>query len=296
MSQLPKADFSIVIDFDKNSPNPSRVFRSMTMLIEAFEQLDKDLAKHIDNNIETVLLLEDIEKGSIRTWLLNQIKKVPDSAIEELSWKKMLGHYLLRGKYILLNALEGKLTISDNAREIEVIEMELKKAANDTGVDQLPTYVPVNRKVIINNIDRISKSLKPLSETDKFRYESEYGSASFEVGFSVDIEKMEDLITNEKIESESKMILKVKKPDYLGESKWEFKHGQKSIYARISDVEWLSRFQNREEDVRPQDSLVCEVKITVKYDQSYEVISEAYEVTKVIKVNERPGSQIQLGI
>jgi len=282
-----KNDFSIIIDFDKNSPNPSRIFKSMASLIETFEQFDNDLVKHINNKIETVLILEDVEKGSLKTILANALRKVPDDAIKDLDYKKIIGHYLLKAKYIVLNVLEGKTLLTD-ATEIDLIEMELEKAANETEINLIPTYVPINKKTIIKNIDNINTSLDILSEKDKVSYQSEFGNASFNLELEIDVESMEDMITEEEIVSNSKMILKVKKPDYLGDSKWSFKHGTGTISARIIDLEWLKEFQNRKIDVRPQDSLVCMVKITVKYDYNYEVLSTSYEITKVIKINPRP--------
>lgn len=282
-----KNDFSIIIDFDKNSPNPSRIFKSMASLIETFEQFDNDLVKHINNKIETVLILEDVEKGSLKTILANALRKVPDNAIKDLDYKKIIGHYLLKAKYIVLNVLEGKTLLTD-ATEIDLIEMELEKAANETEINLIPTYVPINKKTIIKNIDNINTSLDILSEKDKVSYQSEFGNASFNLELEIDVESMEDMITEEEIVSNSKMILKVKKPDYLGDSKWSFKHGTGTISARIVDLEWLKEFQNRKIDVRPQDSLVCMVKITVKYDYNYEVLSTSYEITKVIKINPRP--------
>ena len=282
-----KNDFSITIDFDKKSPNPSRVFKSMASLIEVFEQFDKDLVKHIDNKIETVLILEDIQKGSLKTILANALRKIPDDSIKDLDYKKIIGHYLLKAKYIVLNALDGKTLLTDGT-EIDYIEMELKKTANEIEIDKIPTYVPINKKTIIKNIDNINKSLDILSDTDKVSYQSEFGNASFNLELEIDVESMEDLITEEEIVSNSKMILKVKKPDYLGDSKWSFKHGTGTISAKITDLEWLKEFQNRKIDVRPQDSLVCLVKITVKYDYNYELISTSHEVTKVIKINPRP--------
>ena len=46
-----ESDFNIIIDFDKKSANPSRVFESMALLIKSFEQLDNDLVKHLDNKV-----------------------------------------------------------------------------------------------------------------------------------------------------------------------------------------------------------------------------------------------------
>ena len=36
------------------------------------------------------------------------------------------------------------------------------------------------------------------------------------------------------------MILAVKKPDYLGTSKWELRFGKRAIAAKIEDEGWLS--------------------------------------------------------
>lgn len=280
-------DFSITIDFDKNSPNPSRVFKSMASIIETFEKLDSDLVRHIDNKIETIMLLEDIEKGSLRAFFENILKKLPDDAIKDLDWKKVIGHYLLKAKYIYLNKTEGSARITDG-KDIDSIEMELKQAAHETGVDQIPTYVPMTKKAIIKNIDNISKSLESLNKNDKVYYDSEYGRATFNLDLSIDLEKMEDLITGEIYESVTPMILKVKKPDYLGDSMWEFKHGSKTISAKITHTKWLRDFQDRNVDVRPQDSLVCNVKTINKYDFSYELLSVSYEVVEVLRINPRP--------
>ena len=261
----------------------------MSDLIESFEVFDKSLVKQIDTRIEPILTLEDIEKGSLKTILATVLKKVPDNAINDLDYKKIIGHYLVKAKYIILNHLEGKVEITD-AKEIETIELELQKTAKETGVESIPTYAPVGRRSLIRHIERFNSSLEHLSSQDKVYYESEYGKASFNMELSFDADAIEDLITNETIESNSKMILKVKKPDYLGDSKWEFKHGNRTVSAKITDSEWLRSFQNRGVDVRPQDSLVCEVKTTAKYDHDYELITNNYEITKVIKINPRPNS------
>jgi hypothetical protein len=47
--------------------------------------------------------------------------------------------------------------------------------------------------------------------------------AEFNLTFNLALESIEDLIAKETLSSESEMLLKVKKPDYLGESIWDFK-------------------------------------------------------------------------
>jgi hypothetical protein len=80
------------------------------------------------------------------------------------------------------------------------------------------------------------------------------------------------------------MILPVKKPDYLGNSQWELRHGKRNILARIEDGQWLRRFQGRQEDVRPGDALRCRVQIEYNYGFDNELVSERFTVLEVMEV------------
>jgi hypothetical protein len=92
------------------------------------------------------------------------------------------------------------------------------------------------------------------------------------------------------------LILIVKRPDYLGKSKWDFRQGKKSISARIDDQEWLSRFQARKIDVRPGDALRCLVTIEHKYGFDNELLNEEYIVTFIEGVLENQVSQDDLDL
>jgi hypothetical protein len=54
------ADFRIEIDFQPRSDAPSRVFRTMTAVIEAFETVDRERVSYVVQ-VYPVLLLENIE-------------------------------------------------------------------------------------------------------------------------------------------------------------------------------------------------------------------------------------------
>ena len=68
----PSADFAIEIDFERGTESPARVFKTMTGLIETFEMLDQALPRSLDIDLKPVLLLEDIETGSLRAWLRSE--------------------------------------------------------------------------------------------------------------------------------------------------------------------------------------------------------------------------------
>ena len=96
-------DFCIEIDFEKgSSEKPSRVFESMVGLINSVQVLDVSLAQSIDARIRTELLLQEIEVGSLKSWLSNRILDIDDEALKKLDLKKIIGDYLVKAKYRIL--------------------------------------------------------------------------------------------------------------------------------------------------------------------------------------------------
>ena len=279
-----KADFCIEIDFEKGTPSPSRVFKTMTDLIEIFERIDKDLVQSIDTHIETIAIIEDIETGSLKAWLSNTLNAVEDDALKNIDWKPAVGKYLVRGKYLIINFLENKTQIT-NKEEIEKLEKDLLGLAKETDVMRLPAYYPIKRQNLLPDIESITRAVSSLDEKDKAIYITSENKTEINVNFNFVPEKIDELITKETItQKQAEMILKVKRPDYLGESQWEFRHGTQAIYAKIIDMEWLDEFQNRKHDVRPGDSLRTKVDITVKYGFDDEVVSINHNIVKVLKV------------
>lgn len=283
MKEIFENTFCIVIDYEKNSPNPSRVFKTMTELIETFQLLDIDLIKSIDNKIQPQLILEDIEIGSLRTYVSNILKAIDDDAIKNLDWKPAVGKYLVKAKYIIVDLLDGKIQITDK-KEIDDIRNRLLFLAEETGVKKFPYYAPIESADLINGIDKINKSLKNLNPNDKATFITKDESATFNLNLDFAPKQIEDLLTKETINSNTIMILKVKKPDYLGDSKWEFRHDTHTIQVKILDPIWIKQFQSREIDIRPGDSIKAKISTEVKYGFENEVINTNYNLNEVIEI------------
>lgn len=283
MANNPKGDFCITIDFDRSSPNPERVFMAMSNIITSLKKLDDSLIKSIDKNIQPVLILEDVESGSIKVWLKQLLEQINDDGLKSLDWKPMVGQYLVKAKYILINFLDGKTKITDST-EVKKLQNDLYEIAENTDVNNFPAYTPVSVPKLIENIDRLSTSLKSLNPKDKVYFTSNQGDATFNMDFNFVPEEIEDLLTREKIENTSTLILKVKKPDYLGSSQWELKHDKRTIFVKILDEKWLNEFQQRQVDVRPGDSIKAVVHITVKYGFDNIVINTHYEIKEVLGI------------
>ena len=282
-----KADFCLEIDYKKDSENPSRVFRTMSELIETCQYLDQVLIKSIDSKIEPVMLLEDVSSGSIKSWLATLLKAVPDEAIGDLDWKKAVGKYLVKAKYRIVNWCEGKTTIT-NVGELSGLKQELVMLARETNVRMLPDYQEITNKELLIGIQRIGENVSHLKPGDTASYIIDETEAKFNLELYITPDSIEELLSHETIKSQSQIIVKIKKPDYLGESQWECKFGKSHINLTIADKEWLTRFQNREIILQPQDSLRGMVEIENMYDESNELINTRYTMTEVIEVIHLP--------
>lgn len=279
------ADFFIKIDFEKGSGSPSRVFRAMSDLIDALQETDKNLIASIDAKLQPVLLLEDVETGSVKAWLKQTVESVDDEGLKKGDWKMVVGNYLLKAKYLIINFLDKKTDIK-GVQEIETLEKDIHKLAEATDIKMLPAYEPIPREKLVRSIEKINTALTPLNDNDKASFETTEGEKTeFNLALHIAPETLEELITAETIQSVSEMILKVKKPDFLGTSQWEFRHDNRTMPARILDEEWLRDFQAGEViTIRPGDAIRATVLTEVRYGFDRDVVSTQYSVIKVIQV------------
>ncbi|MGB3931256.1 MAG: hypothetical protein WBL20_20125 [Sphingobium sp.] len=277
----PRADFAFTIDFKKGEGSASRVFAATHDFIKACERLDAELVQSIDANIETVMILEDIEVGSIKTWLRNALHAVDDDALKDLDWKKQVGAYLVKAKYAVIRWTED----SEAPKHLPDLRREIQQIAQETDVRFLPDYAPPSPTALINAMRDIQGVKDHLIPGDRALLQSNYGEVEMRLSVSWLIEDIEALAVARTLDQPAaEMILAVKKPDYLGTSKWELRFGKRTIQAKIEDEEWLRRFQHRQEDVRPGDALRCVVSIQHLYGYDNELISERYVITDVREV------------
>jgi hypothetical protein len=285
MPKPPHADFCIEIDYAKDSPNPSRVFRAMSDLIEALESLDATLIEPLQIKLEAVLLLEDIEASSIKAWLAQKLDTVDDDAVKSGDYKKVIGSYLVKGKYAAIDFLRGTTEIK-SAADIEPLERELFRLGEDAYVSRLiPTYQPVSRQRLLNDVNRINTALQPLTSEDKVSYIDDEGrKTEFNLTLAIAPETISDLLTREAITTPSVMILKIKRPDFLGDSKWDFRYAKSPFPAKIAHQEWLDEYREGKIPLAPGDALKAEVETTVKYGFDGDVIDTQHTILKVLEV------------
>jgi hypothetical protein len=158
----------------------------------------------------------------------------------------------------------------------------------------LPDYQPPSPKALVEAARDFEAVKNQLAVGDRAFYIPRDGEP-LELNLSVrwNLEDIEAMAVKETVTfPAAPMILAVKRPDYLGESMWDLRHGKRAISARIEDTTWLHRFQTREVDVRPGDALRCEVRIEYLYGHDNELLTERYTIVRVLEVLENRYYQV----
>lgn len=273
------AEFGFLIDFSKGQGDPQRVFKAADAFIASLIRLDKALCSSIDNNIQPLLVVEDIESGSIKIWLRNVLSALDDQALKDLDWKPAIGKYLVRAKYAFI---EWTNNVDEDAKIVDLAK-KLGKIAQETDIKHIPDYQPPPIAELVEAAKGIDATKGFLVDGDKASYLTvEEEPIQFDISARWPIEKLDEMTIKETVRFERMpMTLIVKKPDYLGNSKWEFRHGKKPITAKIEDDEWLKAFQARSVDVRPGDALKCILTVAHNYGHDNELISEDFVVSHI---------------
>lgn len=280
----PDSDIEIKIDFREDGTSSARVFEIAADLIRAFEDLDSVLITSVDSSMSTSLVLEDVQKSSLKIFLRNVLKQLDDDALKTLDWKPLVGQYLVRGKYIALKWLDRDVQEGEPAG-VEDLTEEIRKLAEQTDVRHLPDYPAINPARIAQSLDEIQRAKAKLKPGEALTITLE--KHDYQVNLNrtwLPSEHLQDVESAQELSNTIDMVLVIRKPDLLGKSQWQFKHGKRAFSAPITDKSWLEEFHSGAHPLSPGDALRVRVKHTSKYDESGKLLDATEEIVKVISV------------
>jgi hypothetical protein len=278
-----KPDFCIKVNFVRGTPNPQHIFKFAAAYIDALQAVDGMLAQAIDSKIKPVMLLEEIESGSIKIWLKQFIENIDDDALKHLDWKPAVGKYLVKAKHLLLEKVGGVKRL-ESRELLEQVAADVNRLARETEVLHMPTYRPVTTLEIANSAKALSEAASMLEEGESASLESDSGLATITPGLAISQEQIDTVLAADVIENRTVRILMVRRPDFLGNASWEFRYEKRRFDARIDDDDWLTLFRSGEIDIRPGDALRVEVLERTTYDRFGEVLDEKRTIVRVLKI------------
>ncbi|MDD2966632.1 MAG: hypothetical protein PHN64_03935 [Desulfovibrionaceae bacterium] len=276
-------DFLLTIHFPPETKDPQRIFAIASDYIEAMQACDKMLLKSFPTQICPVFILEQIETGSIKIWIKQCVEAIDDDALKNIDWKPAIGKYLVKGKYFLLSKLQGKNCLP-NKEELTEISNGLHQLAKESNALTLPTYAKIPVVSIAESSKTISEALANLKSNENITIENDDGNICITAQLKITDEDIKNLLINKTIENTNELILMLRKPDFLGETKWEFRLNRRNMPVSIAHKDWLSSYQAGDIDIRPGDGLHVRMKESISYDLNGEVVSEEREIVEVIAV------------
>lgn len=278
----PESDIVLDIKFDPAS-SPSRVFDIAADLIRSFEEFDKTVIQSIDSRIETAFLLEDVEKSSLKVFLRNLLRQADDDAVKTLDWKPAVGQYLLKAKYAALEWLDKEIE-RDGKPSLPDLTEKIRLLAAETEVRVMPDYAPIKQSRLAQSLDAIQRAKSKLHDDESLTITLDKQSYSVKIKENWMPSEYVTEAEEQQLRNESDLVLVIRKPDFLGSTKWQFRHGKANISATISDEQWLEEFRTGKHALRPGDALRVRMRFEYRYGKNGDLLDQSQEVIRVYGV------------
>jgi hypothetical protein len=285
----PETEFSFLIEFARGQGDPRRIFDSASLLIEGFSEFDATFAQSVDHEMKTAVVLEDVRPGSLRVILRTILSDIDDQALKDGEWKKAIGPAIVRGKALAIAALDKKKAEAPKA--IEELRHELDELVAKTDVKHLPAYAPIHEGRLVSSLEKLQDAKRTLGPNDHLTIEADGKLYEVDLTQTWDPAEIKPVAGTTESQSEGTVILTIRKPDLLGEAKWQFTHGAALVAAAVKDEKWLARFHAGKIPIHSGDALRCKVQWTYVFDKEGSIIETRTDIIKVLKVLRGPGHQ-----
>ena len=269
------------IDFEDGKSDAAHVFQLATDLIRSLEGMDRLLCRSFDTSVRVSLVVEDLNKSSIRVTLKNIIEEIPDEAISELSVKKVVGHFLLKGKKRIIKFLEEG---EKSEEDLKLLTREIHEDARETEILLLPHYQELDNASLIQEMDKFQKIKRNLSESEDIQI-------AFS-GQNVPVNKDSDWIPSEVLTvdepdpfvDEQEVVLVIAKPDMQGGPRWTFRKDKSNNTIEICDQPWLKKFISDRTSLAPGDALRVRLKAIQKFDEFGRQTKAEAKIIRVLEI------------
>ena len=275
----PDSDIVLKIDFKEGDGSAARPFQIAADLIRALEELDATLAKSIDSRIETTLIVEDLQKSSVKVFLRNVLKRLDDDGLKSLDWKPMVGQYLVKAKYAAIRWLD------EDQPRLQDLTDEVARLAQETDIHHLHAPAPPNPTRLVQALDKMQSVKRAFREGEGLTITLGADQYKVDIGSDwVPSEVAEIAPGDMELVADQQTILVVRKPDMLGNTAWQFRLGKKNLTLQITDEDWLAQYHRREVPTLPGDALQVNLRTVSKFSDAGELVESRQTITKVIRL------------
>ena len=209
-------------------------FEAMSNVLIGFEELNQSLLTGISSELNVVSYIEDIETGSIRLWLKDQLKGLSDDDIRDLSSSvPTLPFWLIKAKNFLIETTNHK---DSDEEKVEKIVNGVNGLLDDIEqTDAQEDWLQKekwDRNATFRAIKKITQSSQKLDEViyiDNDKQEHKIvGTFNYE-------ESGESTETENEIRAQVELLSMHKITERATQKKWCFRYGGQRIDVDISE-------------------------------------------------------------
>lgn len=257
-------------------------FRSLGTFYSHLHDFDKSVLAQLHPDIRLEYRLEEVSYGSLKSRVVQLISGIPDSLLSHPEVIAAIGSLLLEAKYLVLSLLSSNEEI-DSVEQLERIALRINKGLDKIAKGKSVLATGISTLTVFKTVDELAQEVNKLPKKEAYQYKSKAGNAILKSGINVNKPKILADLGNTTETSDTTEIVKPKKVDLLGTSKWECILNGRTREMKVEDQTWLNKYHDREIDIQSGDSLKVQLRTTYGYDLNSKT-KVSYEILKVLGV------------
>ncbi|QKF92343.1 hypothetical protein [Campylobacter sp. CCUG 57310] len=257
--------------------NSVEFFKDVSALLNSINDLNNAICSCLNTEMDTEVILDGVSSGSLKTFLHDNIKKIPDEAIANFikkpkeTAKDMVAHVVIKAKHLLLKKLQEEPKELPKATDEIIAEVIDEAGLKGYGYS-------IDKASILKSLSGISKNSKGFKMPPIIMVQDENLALVGDYTFDpLDVEG----VVEEKSEYQGSFF--IKKPDLAGDSKWTIIHG-KNIDVKIIDNNWINKLKNHEVVFGCGDKIAGTLITHTYVDRNLKVIGTDYFLDKILGV------------
>lgn len=284
------SDYQIEIDYDSKN-DLAKTFSALSQIIEGEERFTNLFLKLLNEQDVQKVVLQKLETGSIKVFLRNIFENISDDQIYAKGYRAFIEQFLIEIKNYFLTLLSEEIEITKD--KLDIVKKNLIEEGSKKKLKNIETLNNLTYEHMLDCIDGIIKPIKNLDRGQAVRVKCQGREFNLNKDIKYDRSGIESIVIRNEISRNQELVFLVKKPDYIGKSKWEFYYKGEHISAKILHENWLNKFQkgllSTDKIPLPGDSLRVRTDVIVTINRSGIIIAVEYEINEVLEVIKNQG-------
>jgi hypothetical protein len=240
----------------------------------AIEASYQALAGSGRSEIRTVAVLDELEARRVKVQFRADLDGDGGRVAEA---GQFLSRFLSRGTLAMLTWMDESPTL-----RLADLQQALRVLSAGTSAADSAGHAAPDSGLLIGAIAAWQSAKEALAGCESVRISFQQGAA--ELNLEKRIDDPSTLLVSKKVAAVSEMILVVEQPDYASTGEWKFKHCDTHIVTTCASDTLLSRYYQREVDIRPGDALHCSVETETFYGPDHDVLTQRFKILDVLEI------------